>query len=123
MWIEISKLIFDVFSKKKESNQNSKERLSVVFHEISELLRDTAHKIQEDIYPHGNCVAMDLLSKELSTFMFDKIDNERLSTLTRQLEEASRLELEYAKRKDPSTIIELEQASGLFKGLSILYKI
>lgn len=120
MWLEIGKALVEIFTKQKQVKQEERQRLSTLFQHMSELLEDTARDLEKDLYPHGKCATMEMLSNELSGILIGKIESEKLDEVHRILLESSRLESEYAKRKDPETIKNLLIASGKFKALSII---
>ena len=55
--------------------------------------------------------------------MMDYLNTEEIDRLHNVLSEASLIEREFAKRKDPNTIPALYKAAGDFKSLSILIKL
>lgn len=123
MWIEIAKMLSDLFTQHRDEMQQSKERLSIVFQEMSELLESTAKDLKSNNYPHGKCATMDVLATELVNKLIGKIEVDELDKLNRLLFEAVKLEQEFAKREDPKTIEVLLVASGRLKALSIIYKV
>lgn len=121
VWLEIGKLLMDIFKNHKEEKKEERERLHALFLEMSQLLEGTAVKLENDVYPHGDCQAMELLCVGLVAKLKPMIPFNELDMLTDQLMKASKLELEFATRKDPTTIETIRTASGTFKALSILY--
>lgn len=121
--IEIAKFIHDLFAKGTEFKGKEKENVTKVLDEISSLLYDTIEKLKQDVYPHGNCSAMGVLSVNLVSSLIGKIPQNDLKKLSSSLSEASQLENEYANRMDGKTIESIGNAAGLFKAAAILNKI
>jgi hypothetical protein len=61
------------------------------------------------------------LSSEIVNELQDYLDFSKLVELESLLLSCSRLELEYANRKDENVMIQLNKASAKFRSLSILY--
>ena len=120
--IDICKNIIDFAAKSKEIHEEKKEKISIILNEISSILEDTANKLKNDEYPHGNCVIMEKLSNELHSNLVDYFPEEDINDLHKVLIESSRVEREFADRKEPDTIPSILRASGEFKAMSILIK-
>lgn len=121
--LSITKNVIDFIHRNKEIKKQKKETLSVVLAEISEIMGDTAAKLRDDQYPHGNCAVLESLSRNLHSEVLEFIPDEQSSTLLTLLIEASNIEKKYYTRKEKNTISELEIISGEFKAMSILLKL
>lgn len=121
--LDICKTFVDFIMKNKEIQKQKKEKISLILEEISKILQDTADKLKKDEYPHGNCVVMEKLSLNLNKELAGLIPDEDLKQLIDSLIDASRVEREFALRKEPNTIPEIEMVSGEFKAMSMLLKI
>ena len=121
--IDICKNIIDFASKNKQIQTQKKEKISDILNEISLILKDTADKLNNDEYPHGNCVVMEKLSNELHKNLIEYFPEEDINELHNVLVESSRVEKEYHTRKEPDTIPSILRASGEFKAMSILLKV
>jgi len=121
--LDICKNFIDYILKNKEIEKKRKEKISDFFSEISYILQDTANKLKIDEYPHGNCVIMENLASKINKELIGIIPDEDLHHLYECLSDASRIEKEFAHRKEPNTIHEIERVSGEFKSMSMLLKI
>jgi hypothetical protein len=122
MWLDIVDTIITVIGKKLSSDEKKRTKLSQLFFDIAKLLEDTAIDLQNDIYPHGKCSAMESLSKELLSILKNSMDEKQLDELSTQLFIASSLELDYAMRKSRDTIVTLQKTAGRFEALAMLYR-
>jgi hypothetical protein len=122
MWLDIVNTIIEVISKKVSIDEKKRLKLSQLFFDVAKLLEDTAKDLEQDVYPHGKCAAMESLSRELVSILKNSMDEEPLQELSHQLFVASNLELEYAMRKSKDTIVTLQKTAGRFEALGMLYK-
>lgn len=121
MWTDIIKILHDFIRNNNDKKIEEKKRLSKIFLEISDLLYTVYDKIEADIYPHFSCGLMQQLSKDMYDELKDKMPDDKLDELYNMLLLSSKLEMEYANRKDPATKPNLMMTSAKFKSLSILY--
>ena len=125
MWLEVSKTLWEIFSQKKKLELDRKERLSSIFKEISNILKETSLELSQNNYPHGKCALMESLSVSLikeikATNLLDEIT---LLDLEKMLLESSKLEKEFALRENPETILHISVTAGKIEALSLLLKI
>jgi hypothetical protein len=120
---ESGKTIFGWISEMKKNKREINKDTSIFLSEISDLLGDTAKKLDLDQYPHDNCVQMKVLSDNLIQTLQGKMDENVILQLQQNLDLASKLEMLYAERKDPKIIIKLKECKGMFKGLSQITKL
>lgn len=123
MWLDIMKLIFDFIGKSENMKAEKKLKISEVFQDISDLLEETVDDLNNDIYPHGKCTSMAHLAENMTELMKGYLADDKLEELTFMLKDACRLEKEFAKRKDPESILDIQTTSGMFNSFSIMYKI
>jgi hypothetical protein len=123
MWFDVIKMFVTIAQHKKETDTEQRERVSKLYLQMSELLADAAKDLSKDIYPDGKCATMWALSENLLDYLKEKINSEDLNMIGGLLEQSSRLELEYAKRKEPEAIKYLFDAAGRLHALSILYSV
>lgn len=123
MWLDIIKVIFEFITKSDNMKAEKKLRLSEVFQDISDLLEETIDDLKNDVYPHGKCTAMANLADNMTDVMKGYLDDEKLEQLIYMLKDASRLEREFARRKDPEIIMDIMTTAGMFNSFSIMYKI
>lgn len=121
MWIDIIKTLHDFIRNNAEKKKEEKKRLSKIFLEISDLLYTVYDKLESDIYPQHSCQVMAELSKGIYDELNGIMPDDKLNELYNMLMLCSKLEMEYANRKDPATKPNLMMASAKFKSLSILY--
>jgi hypothetical protein len=121
--IDVCKSIIDYTLRNNEIKEQEKEKISQLLVEISLILSDTAEKLSNDIYPHGNCVVMERLSTELHSNLLEYLPKQDINTLRDSLIEASQVEKQFALRQNPDTIPSIERAAGEFKAMSILIKL
>ena len=123
MWLDIMKLIFDFISNSEKMKADKKLKLSEVFQDISDLLYETVDDLNNDIYPHGKCVSMANLADNMTDLMKGYLDEKKLEELVFMLKDACRLEKEFATRRDPESILDIQTTAGMFNSFSIMYKI
>jgi hypothetical protein len=122
MWSSIFEILLDVYTKVKDDKKNNHQRLSKVLGDISNIIDSCIELMQQDIYPYNYCQIMEALSKDIVNELGDYLNMTKLVELESLLLSCSRLELEYANRKENKTINQLIVASARFKSLSILYQ-
>jgi len=120
MWGEVIKVCKDIMQHYFNDKKEKKDKLSKLFLAISDIIMEICNKLEQDEYPHYHCAIMDTLSQELIMFSTGVLDNEKSIKFTDSLFECSKLEGEFAGRKDSVTIPKLRSIAGEFKGLSML---
>lgn len=120
---DLCKNVIDFVIKDGEIKLENKLRISSILSEISQIIEDTADKLERDEYPHSNCVVLKNLSNQLHFSLIDFVPAEQIDDLHNKLIQASNIEKEFAVRKEPNTIPELRKVAGDFKSLSILIRI
>lgn len=120
---DICKSVIEFVVKDGEIKLENKLRISSILSEISDIIEDTANKLEKDEYPHSNCVVLNNLSNQLHFSLIDLVPAGQLDNLHNQLIQASNIEKEFTVRKEPNTIPELRRIAGEFKSLSILIRI
>lgn len=121
--LELCKWAIDLFLKSKSNDKEKIIELSGLLEKISEVLEDTAKKLEIDEYPHKNCAILENLSFSLLDKLRAHLGKADLEDLTDSLLQASQVEKLYALRKQDNTIETIYQASGKFKALSMTIKI
>lgn len=120
MWLDIIKLIIEVVTNKKQTTQANNQKISELFSQIAEILEKTANDLKMDIYPHGACQSLAVLSNSIVDILKDKMPLSEAINLSKLLGEASLIERDWAFRQDTKTIETLLIASGEFKAHSKL---
>lgn len=123
MWFDVIKMFVTIAQHKKEVDIKQRERVSKLYSQMSDLLAEAAKDLSQDIYPQGKCATMWTLSENVLNYFQDKVNDEELKMMSDLLSYCSKLEREYAKRKEPETIKEMFDAAGRLQGLSILYSV
>ncbi len=113
MWFDVIKMFVTIAQHKKETDIEQRERVSKLYLQMSELLADAAKDLSQDVYPQGKCATMWALAENLLDYLKDKVNSEDLNMISGLLEHSSKLELEYAKRKEPEAIKCLFDAGTL----------
>jgi hypothetical protein len=121
MWADIIKMIADFLKSNKEEKIENKKKLSKIFLEISDLLYTVYDKLESDIYPQYSCLVMENLSKDMYEELKGKMPDNKLDELYNMLLISSKLEGEYANRKEIGVKKQLLLTSAKFKSLSLLY--
>lgn len=125
MWEKVIELIvsncLDIFFKNKEETYRNRERLHTIMLTISTTINETIDELRADEYPHGKCAMMEQLCNELYYVLQEMIPEEKAKAISDMLHQASRLEIEYAMRDQPKTIVDLIIISGKFQALATLY--
>jgi hypothetical protein len=122
MWADIFDIILNIYNTYKERKDNNSQRISKIFKDISEIIDSCIELLENDTYPHHYCEIMSAITKDLVKELSDILEVNKLLELESLLITASKLELEYANRKDKKTINALIVASARFKSMSILYQ-
>lgn len=123
MWLDIAKILLSAYDKKRDRLDDKKEKLSQAFKDMADVIKGVTEDLKNDIYPGGSCIAMEELSRHIVSMVKDVLTPEETEELSRHLFIASKLEMEYAMRKNPETIPALERAQGKLIALSIIYSI
>lgn len=123
MWFNVIQFLASLINKREEITKEKREKLSKAFEKIAKLIDETLVDLENDIYPSGKCAAMEQLATDLLSLVRDYMEKEKLNELARQFYAASRLEHEYATRKSKDTITTLQQTSGKFQALAIIYSV
>jgi hypothetical protein len=123
MWFDVIKMFVTIAQHKKEVNIQQRERVSKLYSQMSELITEAARDLSKDIYPEGKCATMWSLSENVLDYFKDKINEEELKMMADLLQYCSKLEREFALRKEPETIKQLFDAAGRLHALSILYSV
>lgn len=123
MWLEIIKMTKDFIGDYIKSDKEDKEKVSVLLNDMSDLLMSVVKDLENDIYPHSSCSTMKVLTSEFYNKIKFILDDDKSVYLEYLLIQSSLLEREFALRKEPDTIIKLNEAAGEFKAISMLIKI
>lgn len=121
--INLVKDAISLVQKSKEIREDTKLRISILLETISNVLYDTAIKLEKDEYPHFNCSLMEKMSDHLHYHLTDTVPSEQLDHLHKVLKESSQVEKQFANRKEENVIISLFDASAEFKTISLLLKV
>jgi hypothetical protein len=120
MWIEIIKYSKEIVGWFISENRKDKESLSKLFSDISSVIIDVADNLEKDTYPYYSCSIMETLSKSLYEKSVGILSEDESKKFEELLFNASKLEREFARRKELGIINELRITAGEFKGLSML---
>jgi len=120
--LDFAKTIFEQLRNENELRLEQRLRVSGILEEISNILRDTAEKLERDEYPHYNCVLMENMSNQLHFNLLESVQVDSLDLLHSQLLECSQVEKQFALRKEPETISQLYKAAAEFKTFSMIMK-
>lgn len=120
MWIEILKYSKEIIQWFISKDQKDREDLSKLFSDISILIIDVAENLEKDTYPYYSCSVMENLSKSLFEKSIGILSEQESKKFEDLLFHASKLEMEFSRRKEPSVINELKVVAGEFKALSML---
>lgn len=120
--LDFAKAIFEQLRNENELRLEQRLRVSGILEEISNILRDTAEKLERDEYPHYNCVLMENMSNQLHFNLLESVQVDSLDLLHSQLVECSQVEKQFALRKEPETIPQLYKAAAEFKTFSMFMK-
>lgn len=118
--LDLVKNIVEIAQKQHSINMLYKENISKILNEISDVLNDTAEKLNRDEYPHMNCATLNTLSTNFEFYVSDLIPKEQLENLSNCLKEASHVEKLFALRKEAETILDLKKAAGEFRAFAII---
>ena len=121
--VNLLKESINLVLKSKQIKTDTKLRISILLDEISNILLDTAKKLEKNEYPHFNCSLMEKMSDHLHFYLEDFLPENQLNELTCLLKESSQVEKQFAMREDPKTIKSLIDASAEFKSISLLLKV
>lgn len=120
--LDLAKNIFEQLRIENELRLEQRLRISGILEEISNILKDTAEKLERDEYPHYNCVLMENMSNQLHFNLLENVQVDALDLLHSQLLECSQVEKQFAIRKQPDTIDQLYKAAAEFKTYSMIMK-
>lgn len=124
MWEKIATILFDTtcdFIKNKANAEKEKrQRLARVCLSVSNLLNEAANDLNNDEYPHGKCSSMHTLCDSMYEVLKDLTTKEKCDELMSIMRNASNLEVEFARRNDPDTAIQLQIAAGAFYSIYLI---
>jgi len=121
--IDLCKGIIENLRKENELRLDERIRISGILDEIGSILIDTSEKLKKDEYPSFNCMMLEKLANQLHFQLIDLVNVNDLDNLHKVLVESSNVEKSFAQRKDPQTILIIENAAAEFKTLSLMLKI
>lgn len=121
--INLIKDAISLVQKSKEIRKDTKLRISILLEEISNILYDTATKLEKDEYPHFNCSLMEKMTDHLHFHLIDTVPPDQLDHLHKILKESSQVEKQFANRKETNTITSIFDASAELKSISLLLKV
>lgn len=119
---DLTKTIVELIDKSNKIEVQDRQKLSLIFEEISKVLMDTSEMLKNDIYPHNNCMFLEMMSNDIHLIMKKYVSEERANFLLKKLIESSQIEREYHLRKEAETIPNIEESAGAFKAMSLLIK-
>lgn len=122
--IEITKIILDVAQNLYKAMQGKKterkQELSAFFLAISKELDVVVETLRNNEIPHGSCATIQHFATEFPNKLQGLLEPVKIYKYSSALQEAHNVEMLYMNvREDPSCLIELEKASGLFRGLAL----
>ena len=121
--IELCKEALSYITNNKKTKIELKLRISVLLEEISNLLEDTATKLEKDEYPHFNCALLEKMTNHLHFHLQEHVPEKQVDELRNTLLNSTQVEKEFNKRHEFDTIPNLKKAAGEFKAMSLLLKI
>lgn len=118
--ISIGSILLDIFKAKTMIDEESSEEVQKALLDIADLLDSVSFDLENNVYPHGKCAEMEMLSTNLGDALTGDISDDYLEILKNNLNSAVEIEKLYAERHDPNQIQKLRTAAGYFRAASIL---
>jgi hypothetical protein len=123
MWIELFNFLTDLWYKNNDIKKADRIRLSELFLEISNLIKDVHINLINDTFPTDSCNVLNVLSENLFDTLSNYLDKDKSAELTNMLLNCVNIERFYNERNDPKVFYYLADSSSHFKALNILYKV
>ena len=120
--VDLCKSIIEQVREESDVRLETRLRVSSILEEMSNIINDTATKLEKDEYPHYNCVLMENFANQLHFHLIDHVNPQKLDELHQQLVAASQVEKQFALRKEPETIPELHKVAAELKTISMFMK-
>lgn len=120
--VDLCKSIIEEVRRDTDIRLETRLRISSILEEMSDIIKDTASKLEKDEYPHYNCVLMENFANQLHFHLIDHVKPEKLDELHQQLISASQVEKQFAHRKESKTIPELQKVAAEIKTISMIMK-
>ena len=121
--ISIGSIMLDIFKAKTMIDEESSEEVQKALADIADLLDSVSFDLENNVYPHGKCAEMEMLSLHLSDALTGDISDDYLEVLKNNLNSAVEIEKLYAERHDPNQIQKLRMAAGYFRAAAVLASI
>ncbi len=113
----------DLYSKSKGVKNETKLRISVLLEEISNVIHDTAKKIEKNEYPHFNCSLMEKMSQKLIFYLKEHLPENIINDIELSLREAGQVEKLFASRNEEGVIEKLYSHAANIKTISMFLKV
>ena len=120
--LDLCKGVLENLRKENELRLDERLRISGILNDIGNILIDTSEKLKKDEYPSFNCLMLEKLANQLHFQLIDLVNFEELDNLHKVLVESSNVEKSFSQRKEPETILIIENAAAEFKTLSLMLK-
>ena len=122
--IEITKLILDtaqgIFNAIQGKKSQRKNEISSFFLAISRELDIVVEKLKNGEVPHGSCATIQHFATEFPTKLEGVLDKVKAHKYGSALHQAHNVEmLHITVKENPACLVDLEKASGLFRGAAL----
>ncbi|HUS00470.1 MAG TPA: hypothetical protein VMY77_02015 [Chitinophagaceae bacterium] len=123
LW-DIGKEIFDMSDTLKKQDKDKRESLSKLLLHIGNVIKDTYHKLLNNVYPAGNCQQLEIFSEELFKLTTNILGETKARSLSNKLMQAHEVEKLLGEVQqgnvDKKELVLLDEASGNFIAASQL---
>lgn len=123
MWLSLFQFLAELWHNIVDMNKNDRLRLSELFSNISDVIKDVHYKLQNDSFPINSCHLLTTITNEVHSILYKYLDKDKSDELLNMLHKCVEIEQLYNERKDPNLLQYLDESSAHFKALSILYKV
>jgi len=107
----------------KDFKKNERESLSELFDATADILISIAENFVTGDFPHNHVSSIETISKSVERNLGNIIKRNRIESIIKLYEPFTQLMDEWNREDREQVIIDLEEAAGEFRGLSILFRI
>lgn len=123
MWLSLFEFFTDLWHKNYTRLKEDKLRLSELFLEISNVIKEVHIKLLNDKSPINSCYVLTTITNEVHSILYKYLDKDKSDELLNMLHKCVEIEQLYNERKDAKMLQYLDESSAHFKALNILYKV
>lgn len=123
MWIDFILMVKSLADGVKDFKKNERETLSELFEATADILLSIAESFEAGDFPHNHVSSINTISASVERNLGNIIKRNRIESIIKLCEPFIQLSDEWNREDRKQVVIDLEEAAGEFRGLSILFRI